>query len=240
MSQPPPDGRPPATRPGWAARRDPFRVVAAQLLPPLARSMSWLPLVAAALVGSLVVAWQHGKSAAVPLQFVAILLSSGAGFALDDPAAEILASSPTTLLRRRSLRLLLMVPSVALLWILLMLWQGTEGAEETWALMLLFAGLLGLSLGVAGIAGRRSARGSGGIVVPPTILVLVILSSAVPRQWRPLPLGDVPGGWTQIYIRWAAAALLGMVAFLVSSRDPAAQGVWNSFGRRSHAEEGAA
>ncbi len=221
VSQPPPHPGAVRTQERPAARRDPFRVVAAQLLPAVARSISWAPLALAAVVATLVVAWRHGHSAAVPLQFVAILLSSGVGFALDDPAAETLAASPASLLRRRSLRLLLVVPPVALLWTLLMWWQGTEGAEETWALMFLFAGLVGLALGVAGIAGRGSPRGLGGIVVPPTLFFLLILSSAIPREWRPLPLGDVPGGWTQIYIRWAAAAVLGTVVFLASSRDPA-------------------
>jgi len=213
-----------------------LRQVAPEAIPAVARSMPWIPLAAAALVSTLVIAWQHGRAAAVPLQVVAILLSSAAGFALDDPATEILAASPTPLVRRRLLRLLLVVPVVVVAWGLLLSWQGTDGAEETWALMLLFAGLLGLSLGVAGIAGRRSARGSGGIAVPPAIFVLVILSSAIPRQWRPLPLGDVPGGWEQIYLRWGTAAILGTVAFLVSSRDPAARAIRISFRKRSNTE----
>lgn len=205
--------------------------LAAEALPALGRSMLWIPLGTAALISTLVVAWRHGAATAAPLQAVAIMLSSAAGFSLDDPAAEILAASPTPLLRRRLLRLLLVGPPVAVLWALLMWWQGTEGAEETWALMLLFSGLMGLSLGVAGMACRR-AGGLGGIFVPPTIFVLLFLSSAIPGEWRPLPLGDVPGGWGQIYMRWGAAAVLGMVAFLLSSSDPAARRIWNPFGRR--------
>ncbi|MDQ4059433.1 MAG: hypothetical protein M3124_09960 [Actinomycetota bacterium] len=216
---------PPSRDRGESVEAAAFSRVAAVAFPALGRSIPWVPLATAALVSTLVVGWRHGHAAAVPLQLVAILLSSAAGFALDDPAAETLAASPTSLLRRRLLRLLLVGPPVAVVWGLLLWWQGTDGAEETWALMLLFAGLLGLSMGVSGIAGRRSAKGSGGIVVPPAIFVLLILSTVIPREWRPLPLGDVPGGWDQIYLRWGAAAVLGTIAFLTSSRDPATRAI---------------
>jgi hypothetical protein len=168
------------------------------------------------------------------MQAAAILLAGGVAFTLDDPAAEILAASPTPLSRRRSLRLLLVAPPVTLLWALLLTWQGTEGSEETLALTLLLAGLVGLSLAVSGVAGRTSwLPGRGGLVAPPAILVLVFSSGVVPRRWRPLPLGDVPGGWTQIYIRWAAAAAVGALVLLMSSRDPAAGSFLRSYGRRA-------
>jgi hypothetical protein len=168
------------------------------------------------------------------MEAVAILLAGGTGFILDDPASEILAASPTPLSRRRSLRFLLVVPPLTLLWALLLWWQGSEGIEETLALVLLFAGLVGLSLAAAGVAGRTSWLPSrGGLAAPPTILVLVFLSGAIPRQWRPLPFGDVPGGWTQIYIRWAAAAAVGTLALMMSARDPAARSLLRSSGRRS-------
>ena len=82
-------------------------------------------------------------------------------------------------------------------------------SEETWALAAMFAGLVGLTLGVAGAAGRRSG-GRGGPVVAPIILFALILSSALPAEWRPMPMGDVPGGWPAIYIRWWSVAVLGV------------------------------
>lgn len=168
------------------------------------------------------------------MEAVAILLAGGTGFILDDPAAEILAASPSPLSRRRSLRLLLVVPPLTLLWGILLWSQGSEGIEEVLALALLFAGLVGLSLAAAGVAGRTSwLPGRGGLAAPPAILVLVFLSGAIPRQWRPLPLGDVPGGWTQIYIRWATAAAVGTLALMMSSRDPATGSLLPWSGRRS-------
>jgi hypothetical protein len=201
-----------------------------------ARSMRWPPLGVAALLCVVIVGFRHGGPAAGPLQAVAILLAVGAGFILDDPAVEVLAPSPTPLSRRRSLRLLLVVPPVTLLWASLTRWQGTEGIEETLALMLQFAGLVGLSLAVAGLAGRTSwLPGRGGVAAPPALLVLVFLSGSIPRRWRPLPFGDVPGGWAQIHLRWACAAAVATLVLLFSSRDPAAGSLRRTFDRRSGA-----
>jgi hypothetical protein len=85
----------------------------------------------------------------------------------------------------------------------------------------MFAGLLGLSLSLAGVAERRSTTGRGGIVATPGLMILLVASSLVPHRWRPLPMGDVPGGWTQIYLRWGAAAAIGVLVLLWSSRDRA-------------------
>lgn len=199
-----------------------------------ARSTTWFPLMLAGLISTLVVAARHGHEAAVPLQAVAIALASGAGFALDDPSFEILAASPTPLLRRRLLRVLVVVPPTVLLWLLLLRWQGTAGNEETWAVVAMFAGLVGLSLGIAGVASRRSSRGLGGIAVAPTLFVTLMLSTTLPPRLRPFPMGDIPGGWPQIYLRWTAAAVIGLLAFLVSSRDPTtAHRHWTTPDRRS-------
>jgi hypothetical protein len=205
-----------------------------EAFPAIARSITWGPLGVAAVLSMSIVALRHGEPAAGPMQAAAILLASGAGFTLDDPAAEVLAPSPTPLSRRRSLRLFLVVPPLTLLWGLLLKWQQTDGGEEALALMLVFGGLVGLSLAITGVAGRTSWLPSrGGVAGPPAILVLMFLSAAVPRRWRPLPLGDVPGGWTQIYIRWACAAAAATIVLLMSSRDPAARILRRTFDRRS-------
>jgi len=186
-----------------------------------AHSVPWFPPLLAGLVSTLVVAARHGHEAAAPLEAVAIALACGAGFAFDDPAFQVLAASPTPLWRRRLLRLLVVMPPTVLLWLLLLRWQGTASSQETLALAAQFAGLVGLSLGVAGVASRSSSRGVGGIAVAPTLFVALILSTTLPPRWRPLPLGDIPGGWLPIYLRWTAAAVIGALISLLSSRDPA-------------------
>lgn len=187
------------------------------------RSIAWQPSLAAWVAGGFIVAARHDHTPAAPLEVVSILLAAGVGFALDDPAAEILAASPASFLRRRSARLLLSVTPAVLVWLTLVAVQGPESANEAGAFVAMFAGLLGLSLGIAGIASRRSAYGRGGVVAGPGIFVLLVASSIVPPRWRPLPMGDVPGGWTAIYLRWGSAAVVGALAFVLSSRDRVAR-----------------
>jgi hypothetical protein len=185
------------------------------------RTMTWVPLVIAAVVSSAVVAVRSSGSAAGPMQFAAVLLASASGFALDDPAAEIIAASPTSLLRRRASRVCLMLLPAIGVWLVLLAVQGTASPNETTALAAMFSGLLGLAFGAAGVVARREPGVRAGIVVGPALFALVILSTLFPPRFRPLPIGDVPGGWTPIFLRWVAAALLGAIVFLASSRDPA-------------------
>ncbi len=190
-------------------------------LRPTVRSQPWVPLAIAISASTALVVAMHDRTGPVSLQVSAIVLASGLGYALDDPSFEVLAPSPTSLLRRRSLRLVSQLVLVVAWGSLLMMWQGTASNEETWALVLLFGGLASMGLGIAGLAARRSPYGRGGAVVAPALFVLIVLSSIVSPRWRPLPLGDVPGGWAAIYLRWGAAAVVGALGFMISSRDPA-------------------
>jgi hypothetical protein len=49
--------------------------------------------------------------------------------------------------------------------------------------------------------------------------VALVLSTVLTPRWRPLPLGDIPGGWSPIYVRWTSAGVVGLLVFLLSSRD---------------------
>lgn len=189
-----------------------------------ARAMVWWAPAIALGLSVIVVAVRRGEGFTIPAQATAILMAISVGFALDDPSYELVAPSPSSLLRRRGWRVLVIVPPTAVAWMTLISWLGPSDSEETWALAAMFAGLVGLSLGVAGAAGRRSG-GRGGPVVAPIVLIAVILSSALPEEWRPMPMGDVPGGWPAIHIRWSSVAVVGVLILLMSSRDPARRGV---------------
>jgi hypothetical protein len=186
-----------------------------------ARAIPWLPAFAAGILGVVVVGALHDRDAAAPLQAVSVLLAGAAGFAFDDPAAEILAASPTSLRQRRMARLALIGAPILLFWLALVAAQGPASWAETWAIAAMFAGLVGLTFSIAGVASRRSPTGRGGIVAGPGLFILLIVSTLFPTRWRPLPMGDVPGGWTPIYLRWGTAAVIGLLVFLWSSRDPA-------------------
>lgn len=185
-----------------------------------ARSIAWqTPLIALGL-SVVVVAFRNDPSSIFPLQMSAILLAIGVGAALEDPAFDLLGGSPSSLLRRRGWRVLVIAPPTIVMWSTLLLWHGTSGGQETLTLVAMFAGLLGLSLGIAGYAGRRTS-GRGGTIAAPLVFVTIIVSSIIPARWRPLPLGDVPGGWLALQERWAGVAVVGVLILLISSRDAA-------------------
>jgi hypothetical protein len=190
---------------------------------PALRSTPLLALGVAMAASVAVVAARHGEAAATPIQVVSVLLAAAIGFCLDDPAHEVMEASPASLFRRRLLRVALVAPPTVATWTVLTWWQRPASADEVLALVLLFAGLLALSLAVAGVAGRTSsAAGRGGMAAPPALLGAILVSSLMRPRWRPLPFGDIPGGWSQIHLRWGLVAAAGTVAFLVSCRDPAA------------------
>ena len=181
----------------------------------------WEPWLIAATISLLLVLLHSDGPIATPLQVSALLLGAGTGFAIDDPAAETLASSPTTLRRRHGVRLAAMGIATALAGLVLGLLARPTGVDEAVALVAMTAGLVGLNLGVAGVAGRISGWRHGGLVSSPVVLILIIASSMLPPAWRPLPTGDIPGGWSAISTRWALACVAGLLVLVYSLRDPA-------------------
>lgn len=99
--------------------------------------------------------------------------------------------------------------------------QGVNGRQATLTLAAMFAGLVGLTLGIAGVAAHRTG-GRGGAVAAPVLMLALIVSAIFPPQWRPLPLGDVPGGWPALQVRWSTAAVIGALVLLATCRDPGA------------------
>lgn len=112
----------------------------------------------------------------------------------------------------------------AVLWAAFVWIQRPASGNELLALMTMFAGLVGLSLGAAGVAARQLGAGRGGIAVGPALLALLMLSTTFPPRLRPLPLGDIPGGWAAIETRWTSAAIIGIVVCICSSRGGASRG----------------
>lgn len=185
------------------------------------RAMRWSPLAIAVAVATAIVVAERNGDAAKPLEAVSILLASALGYLFDDPAADLLDASPRPLLRRRVDRIGCALTPTVSLWIALVWIQRPASTNELLALSAMFAGLVGMSLGLAGLACRRLPAGHGGLYVGPALLALLIVSTTFPPRWRPLPLGDIPGGWSAIELRWATAALVGSLVGLWSSRDRA-------------------
>ncbi len=86
------------------------------------------------------------------------------------PRRRTHAASPTSMMRRRLMRVGSLLPPMVVVWLVLLAWQGTTGPEETWAVTALYTGLTGLGLGIAGVAARRSPHGHGGFAVAPGLV----------------------------------------------------------------------
>ncbi len=182
------------------------------------RSITWIPLLAATVVATVLAVVRQGESAATPLQVGAFLLGTATAFAVDDPAAETLASSPASLLARRMYRVVPMVLVAAAVMAVVLQVQGESESDEVPLLLAMFAGFTALSLAIGGLAARW--RGHGGALAAPSVFAILIASTIVPPRWRPLPTGDIPAGPGEILRRWSIATAVGVAVFLWSSRDP--------------------
>lgn len=104
---------------------------------------------AAVLVGATTLVLDDGYAVQV-LRGAAILLAGGLAVALDDPAADLLAASPTTLARRWAARLGLAIGVTAGCWGLLLAWVGGVVHGVPWlALSVEAAALGGLALAIS-------------------------------------------------------------------------------------------
>jgi hypothetical protein len=160
--------------------------------------------------------------------FGALALCAGAAFVLDDAAGATADATPTSLARRRMLRVALALPLLAAAWAGSLLFATPDdgslfGPDARAGLSLQFAGMLALTLAGSAVALRVVGDGRGGwagVVAP---LVLVGVAYWLPERWT---LFAVPGdgdAWLASELRWAALLVLGLLTLAWASRDPAAR-----------------
>ena len=195
------------------------------LVRPLWRATRVAPILAAALAGLVIVhlgrpvGW--AGTAVANLPEAGTLLCFGAAFVLDDPAANVLAASPTTLIFRRCLRAALVIPLLALLWGVL-LWHAQIPAGA-WSLTAAFSGMLVVTLAIAAVAGHLVPGGLGGMAVGPTLFVLMLAQLLMPEGWRFLPL-NFGRHWVDAGPRALMTTAAALAVFLAASLDPARRG----------------
>jgi len=176
---------------------------------------------AAVLVGATTAALDDGYAVQV-LRGAAILLAGGLAVALDDPAADLLAASPTTLARRWAARLGLAIGVTAGCWGLLLAWVGVVVHGVPWlALSVEAAALGGLALAISAALRRwRDVREPGALAAP-VLFGAVLAANLLPQRWA-LFAGDPAGaGWTAAHGRWTAVMVTAVAVVAVAGRDPA-------------------
>lgn len=202
-----------------------------QRLAPVARTVAWAALLAGALACVVVVVVAPRAPGSAPLArwpgCGALALCVGAAFLLDDAADATVGATPTSLARRRMLRVALALPLLCVVWAG-SLWYATtaDGAwfgPDTWAaLSLQLAAMLALTLAASALALRVMADehcGWAGALAP---FVLFAGALTLPERWTLLALpGD--GAWDAAQQRWAVLLAVGLLALAWASRDPAAR-----------------
>jgi hypothetical protein len=199
------------------------------------KAMAWGPLGAAAgVLAGIVVAtrpWDGGGLSLLFVRIAVFLAAIGAAFAVDDAASVTLAASPTTLWRRRLVRLVLAAGAAV-------------ATAVTATVAVAAAGGVG-SLPAARVAVEASAvlllalmsatalGGDRGAITFATIVMAAILL----QQRRPdlalFPMAPSQPGWTGSGVAWVVIAVAAAAALAAMSVDPAARARATCASRRS-------
>lgn len=187
--------------------------VVADLLRPTLRALSWGPPVAAVVAGLGIVAVPVLAGAKLDasglttlLRLTAVCGALGGAFLLDDPAARVIAGTPTPRLLRQALRVAAALPLFAAGW-----WAATAiaggRALPIGGLTVEAATLLAVALSVTAVWTRHEHSGAAGPAAATTTLALAALGAVVSDSVFPSP--DDPG-WDQIHLGWAAVLAIAL------------------------------
>ena len=195
---------------------------------PITRAISWGPLAGGSVIALAVVGFLRVRDAGTVgliggLRVGAVLLASGAAFALDDPAATTLASSPTPLSARRSLRLALALAAFFAAWTTMLRVAGGPTRAAAAGLSLEAAGMLAVALAAASVAAPWVANGLGGLAGGPTLVSFLLAAIVVQQHWPQWALLAFPGtaAWETAQLRWLVLAGAGSTLVGLAALDPA-------------------
>jgi len=211
----------------WLRRQ--LRLVPA-LLVPTARAVGWAaPLAGFALsLGLLALAVRPGLE--LPAERLVLWLriamtvgALGCTFLLDDPSEPTTEGVAGSLLLRRSLRVVLLLPATAAWWIAVV-WRVRAVQPglplPVAALTLEAAALLAVTLALAAAGSRLAPERRGGVVAAPALLALASAGFLLPAQATLYAPPD-SAAWDGTHRRWALLLGLALAALAAASRDPA-------------------
>lgn len=158
------------------------------------------------------------------LVLVGLVVAAPVGHLLDDPAAGVVAASPTTLARRTGLRVALGAPLLVGGWLLILdrsAFLDGYGRLPVGDLAVEVAGFAAFTLAVAAVALRLGDTHPGttaSIALVMAAAALLVAQRALPASW-PVPLLE-PGPHTG---RWWFAVAVCVAVLVWASRDPCAR-----------------
>lgn len=171
-------------------------------------------------VGTIAIGMINGHDLAEVYALAFIASTAGFGFALDDPAAETIATSPTPLARRRVHRVVIAGAITVATWLVIAGVVATSDTERfpTYDVIIEVAALAAIGLATSAVVQRRTQAPGG----PTAALVVVVgpafLAAVVFRDVQVFP-SLVPG--QNLRERWIWLALAAVVLLVSVSRDPA-------------------
>jgi hypothetical protein len=189
---------------------------------PALRTVPWLPLIVAVVLGSFALAAARAAEQPPPdagLAIVGALLAIWFASLLGDRSAAFADGTPPHVLFRRAIRLAVGTPIVVLLWVGALA-VAAEGPHAV-TLSFLFGAEVCVALGVAAVAlhviepGREVLWAAGGL-----LMVFVALPFGLGIDVTPIPSADT---WWLREGRWLAIGGGGAIAFMLASLDPAAR-----------------
>jgi hypothetical protein len=192
----------------------------------IVRSAPWLPLLGASAVAAsllVVAALAHRTGIATLIVLLGLgACGAAAAYILDEEAAAVLDSTPTSRGRRVLWRLpLAALPAAVALGGLLAL-DHVDGPTHWLRLVPLAVGSLAIGVGLAAALRTGASGAPGDLAGVVTLASLVLLVTIDPlRHWVTLaPLGDSTHSGRSTLL-WAAVITVGAVVTLAHSRDPA-------------------
>ncbi len=165
------------------------------------------------------------------LRLAMLILAMGAAFALDDPTEDAMAHLPTPTWIRRSVRLVLLSPVLAVSWTLLtgLALRDKIGPDPfpARAMTLEFVATLAVAFALTAIGARYAPDRLGGIVAGPVLFGLAVIAIFLPGRWsllvtEPLArLADDPQypWWNHAQALWGWVLVAGLAVFGFASRD---------------------
>lgn len=165
----------------------------------------------------------------VGLRFAMLAVALSAAFVLDDPTEGTVCAVPLPLALRRCLRIAVILPLLAGVWIGLVAYANADPqlveplpvAELTLEL----AALLAVVLAVAAL--------SSGVAAGPVLLLVVVLAAfVVPPRARLYTSHADAVAWSTAHQRWALLLIVALGALSVANRDPGSPSTRTRLARR--------
>lgn len=200
-----------------------------RLVSPLARAVSWTPLLVAAsvvpVIALLLSTTEAGLTPDVALNLLraaAVLMGGGAAFALADDMAATTGALPVPRWLRQWTRTVLVVAVAAVAWVgsyLLTVLPLAPSAALPWPGIALEASVLaGTGLAAAAFAVRRVPERTGAAMGIVAASALTLGSLLLTGSWSPWAApGDAR--WDSVHLGWLLALLLPLAALALAHRD---------------------